>query len=80
MFSKASLSGWLQRRCQVIPFAGLFFSGFLEEIGTAAGGAVTGVTTARGSVGRPIAVVARVVGDKIIGDIDMQYCMYTILH
>jgi len=25
-------------------------------------------------------VTGRVVGDKIIGDIDMQYCMHAILH
>src|SRR6266699_1432859 len=55
---RASLSGWLQRRCQVIPSVGLFFNGFLKEIKTAADGAVTGVTTVRGSVGRPVAVVA----------------------
>src|SRR6266699_6586515 len=58
MLSRASLPGWLQRRCQVILSVGLFFSGFLEEIGTVADGAVTGVTTAEGSVGGPVAVVA----------------------
>src|SRR6266566_737577 len=58
MLSKASLLGWPQRRCQVIPSVGLFFSGFLEEIGTAADGAIAGVTTVGRSVGRPVAVVA----------------------
>src|SRR6266699_498258 len=58
MLSRASLPGWPQRRCQVIPSVGLCFSGFLEEIGTAADGAVTGVITAGGSVGGPVAVVA----------------------
>ncbi len=34
------------------------FNGFFEEIGTVADGAVTGMTTAGGSVGGPVAVVA----------------------
>ncbi len=58
MLSRASLPGWPQQRYQVIPSVGLYFSGFLEEIKTAADRAVTGITTARGSVGRPVTVVA----------------------
>src|SRR6266699_4470431 len=58
MLSRASLPGWPQQRCQVIPSVGLFFNGFLEEIGTAADGAVMGVRTAGGSIERPVAVVA----------------------
>ncbi len=37
MFSRASLSKWPQRRCQIISSVGLCFNGFFEEIGTAAG-------------------------------------------
>ncbi len=65
MLSKASLLRWLQRRCQVVPSVGLFFNGFLEEIGTTVDEAVTGVTTAGGSVGGPVAVVAVVAGNAV---------------
>ncbi len=49
---------WLQQRCQVILSVGLFFNGFFKEIRTAADRAVTDVTTARESVGGPVAVMA----------------------
>ncbi len=58
MFSKVSLLRWPQRRCQVILSVGLFFNGFLEEIGTVADEVVTGVITVGGSVEGPVVVVA----------------------
>ena len=61
---------------------GLFFNGFLKEIKTAADRAVTGVTTAGGSVKRPVALVAvvAVVAGSFSLDSSFVATSYTVVY